>query len=63
MFGNKIKIRKELLDQAKLYAGKMGYATVEEFIEHCIEKEINKPSPAEDDETIKHRLKGLGYIS
>ena len=63
MFGNRIKIRKELLEEAKKFAAGAGYSSVDEFIEHCIEKELNQNINGEDQEKIKDRLKGLGYIS
>ena len=63
MFGNKVKIRKELLDEAKKFAADSGYSSVDEFIEHCIEKELTQGIDGEDQEKIKDRLKGLGYIS
>ena len=66
MFGNKkIKLNKNILEKAEAFAAKAGYASVEEFITHILEREIAK-SGSEDDESeeeVKERLKGLGYIS
>ena len=42
MFGSRVKIDKALLDKAKRYAGIAGYASVDEFIAHALEKEIAK---------------------
>jgi metal-responsive CopG/Arc/MetJ family transcriptional regulator len=61
--GEKIKIDKNLLERAKKFAGAAGYSSVDEFIAHLVEKELAKLDGAQDDEEVKKRLKGLGYIS
>lgn len=38
----KVKLDKDLLDKVKKYAELSGYTSVEEFISHCLEKEIAK---------------------
>lgn len=63
MFGKNIKIEKELIEKAKIYAIKAGYSSVEEFIHHIIEREISKNEHVDSDEDIKKKLQGLGYIS
>ena len=63
MFGSKVKIDKSLLDKASRYSEVAGYSTVEEFINHALEKEIAQLEGADSEEEIKKRLKGLGYIS
>lgn len=64
MLGNKIKLDKALLQRARAHAEQAGYASVEEFISHLIEREIsNSDSDNESEEEIKKRLEGLGYIS
>lgn len=59
----KIKLEKDLLEKVKKYAQMSGYSSVEEFITHCLEKEIAKIEEADSEEEIKKKLKGLGYIS
>ncbi len=59
----KIKIDKDLFEKVKTYAGMSGYSSPEEFVTHCIEKEIAKIEEADSEEEIKKKLKGLGYIS
>jgi metal-responsive CopG/Arc/MetJ family transcriptional regulator len=59
----KVKIDKALLDKIKKYAEMSGYSSVEEFITHCLEKEVAKIEDADSEEEIKKKLKGLGYIS
>jgi len=64
MFGGKIKLDKDLLARVKKYSDLAGYASVEEFITHALEKELAKlEEGGDDEEEIKKRLKGLGYIS
>ena len=61
--GNKIKLEKDLLDRVKHVADVAGYASHEEFIVHCIEKELANFEGATSDEDITEKLRGLGYIS
>jgi hypothetical protein len=61
--GDKIKLDKALLERAKKFASAAGYSSVDEFIAHLVEKELAKLEGAGDDEEVKKRLKGLGYIS
>ncbi len=64
MFGNKIKLDKDLLERCKQHAEKRGYSSVEEFIAHALEKELRGKETIsdEDEEEISKRLKGLGYL-
>lgn len=59
----KIKLDKDLLEKVKKYAEMAGYTSPEEFITHCLEKELSKLEESESEEEIKKKLKGLGYIS
>ncbi|MHC4473130.1 MAG: hypothetical protein ACYS99_19470 [Planctomycetota bacterium] len=59
----KVKLDKDLLARAREVAEAAGYSAVEEFLTHLIEKELAKVEDAEDEEALKERLKGLGYIS
>jgi hypothetical protein len=61
--GNKVKIEKELYEKAEKYAKVAGYTSVEEFINHIIEKELATFGEGESEEEIKKKLQGLGYIS
>ncbi len=62
MASAKVKIDSALLDKVKKYAEMSGYSSVEEFITHCLEKEVAKIEEADSEEEIKKKLKGLGYI-
>lgn len=59
----KVKLDKSLLDKVRKYAEVSGYSSPEEFIIHCLEKEIAKLEESDSEEEIKKKLKGLGYIS
>lgn len=59
----KVKLDKDLLDKVKTYAEISGYSSPEEFITHCLEKEIAQLEESDSEDEIKKKLKGLGYIS
>ncbi len=61
--GGKIKLKKELYERVKKFAELAGYSSVDEFVEHALEKELAKLEGADSEEEIKKKLKGLGYIS
>ena len=63
MWGSKVRIDKDLLAKATAYAEIAGYSSVEEFVNHAVEKELSQAEDADSEEKIKKRLKGLGYIS
>ena len=64
MFGGpKIKLDKDLFDRVSKIAKISGYATVDEFVVHVLEKELAALEDAGSDEEIKKKLEGLGYIS
>jgi hypothetical protein len=68
MSSHKVKIEGELLDRATECAEASGYASVDEFVLHTIEKEVKRLLPpeqggsAESKEKVTKRLQGLGYI-
>ncbi len=64
MFGGpKIKLDRAVYERAQQVADIAGYATVEEFVTHIIERELQNFEDAQSDEDIKKKLQGLGYIS
>ncbi|HEV3206376.1 MAG TPA: hypothetical protein VGZ28_05445 [Terriglobales bacterium] len=66
MSSQKIKLEGDLLEKAKQCAEASGYASVDEFVLHTIEKEVKRLLPAEpggdSKEKVAKRLQGLGYI-
>jgi hypothetical protein len=63
MAKTKIKLDKDLIEKVKKLSELSGYSSPEEFITHCLEKEITKLGDSDSEEEIKKKLKGLGYIS
>lgn len=59
----KVKLDKDLLEKIKKFSRLAGYSSPEEFIAHCLEKEISKLEESDSEEEVKKKLKGLGYIS
>ena len=61
--GGKVKLDKDLVARLKKVSDTAGYATVEEFVTHAVEKEIARMEEAEFEENAMKKLQGLGYIS
>jgi hypothetical protein len=62
MASEKIKLDKDLMDRVRKYAAMAGYASAEEFVAHCLEKELSGLEAGGTEDDIKKKLKGLGYI-
>jgi hypothetical protein len=58
----KIKIEAGLLERAKRVAAAAGYSSVEEFVAHCVEKELKLLESEDVENQTADRLRGLGYI-
>jgi len=60
----KIKINKDLYQRAADVAQAAGYSSVDEFVEHLIERALRETetSDEEDQAAVEQRLRGLGYI-
>lgn len=58
----KVKIDSNLFARAKSAAVAAGYSGVEEFVAHCIEKELKKLETDEAERQVGDQLRGLGYI-
>ncbi len=59
----KIKIEKDLYQKVRQVSQNAGYASVEEFVSHLLEKIVETPDTWDNDEDVVKRLQGLGYIS
>jgi hypothetical protein len=57
-----LKLNQSLCQRARLAAEKTGYSSVEEFIEHAIEKELAQHEEAGNKDDVLRKLKGLGYL-
>ena len=66
MLGNRIKLDDELFEKVKKCAALAGYSSPDEFVVHALEKEVTailgSGAESEDEEAVRKRLKGLGYI-
>ena len=58
----KIKIDNTLYARLKAVTEVAGYSSVEEFVVHMIEKELEQIETPDDDKAVEERLRGLGYI-
>ncbi|HKQ59568.1 MAG TPA: hypothetical protein VJY35_17030 [Candidatus Eisenbacteria bacterium] len=63
MAGKNIKLDPALYERLKKGAEQAGYASVDEFATHLIERELGGKDDNASDEEVKKRLEGLGYIS
>ena len=58
----KIKIDNNLYEKLRQYSETAGYSSPEEFIVHVLEKSVADLEKSADEESVKERLKGLGYL-
>lgn len=60
-----VSLSKELFERASETAAQRGYSSVEEFVQHCVRKELDDKSSDDKssiDEAVRQRLRGLGYV-
>lgn len=57
-----IKLNKSVYQRAAEIAAKAGYSSVDEFVEHIVEKELAHFAEVESKEDVVKKLKGLGYL-
>jgi len=60
---SKITIDSTLYENTRHVALRAGYASVDEFVAHLLEKATIEVSRTDSDEDVLERLRGLGYIS
>ncbi len=64
----KVTLPPELHERATFAARKAGYASLEEFVSHVLEREITRieggenPPEDKDIQAVTRRLEGLGYL-
>jgi hypothetical protein len=58
----KIKIEPALFERAQRAAQTAGYSSVDEFVAHCVENELQKLKTDEAEGQVADQLRGLGYI-
>jgi Arc/MetJ-type ribon-helix-helix transcriptional regulator len=57
-----VRLNKSLCDRARALVEKAGYSSLEEFIEHAMEKDLARLEEADSKEELIKKLKGLGYL-
>ena len=57
-----IRLSRPLCDRARKVVAKAGYSSLEEFIEHAIEKDLARLEQADSKDDLIRKLKGLGYL-
>ncbi len=62
MFGHRVKIPDDLHERLRQAAEVAGYASVEEFVLHVLEKATAAVEDERSEEEVRRRLKGLGYL-
>jgi hypothetical protein len=58
----KIKLNQHLWARIAKCAERAGYSSPEEFVEHVLEREVQRLEQPESKESVIRKLKGLGYI-
>lgn len=58
-----LKVDAALYERLKKASETAGYASVDEFATHLLERELGSQDDDASDEEVKKRLEGLGYIS
>jgi len=57
-----VKLNKAICERARRAAVAAGYSSLEEFVEHALEKELASHEESQSKEELTRRLKGLGYL-
>ncbi len=57
-----VKLSKSLCERARQLVDKAGYSSLEEFIEHAVERDLSRLEEAESKEELIRKLEGLGYL-
>ena len=58
----KIKISKDLYSQLEQVSQEAGYSSVDEFINHVLQREVKSVQKSDDQAEAERQLRGLGYI-
>ena len=55
-------IDKALYERISRIAAQAGYSSAEDFVVHVLEQQVRHLEEGKDEEEVKKRLQGLGYI-
>jgi metal-responsive CopG/Arc/MetJ family transcriptional regulator len=58
----KVKITDELFEKIEKLSEIAGYSSPDEFVQHALEKEVSDMDESGDEEAVRKKLQGLGYI-
>ena len=58
----KVKITDELFEKIKKLSEIAGYSSPDEFVQHALEKEVDQMDDGGDEDAVRKKLQGLGYI-
>lgn len=59
---SKITISDELRERAQRAVDTLGYSSLDEFVAHCIEQEMQRQGLDEAEDQVADQLRGLGYL-
>jgi len=57
-----VKLSKPLCERARSVVERAGYSSLEEFIEHAVERDLARLEQSESKEDLIRKMKGLGYL-
>ncbi len=57
-----VKLNSSICDRARQVVERAGYSSLEEFIEHAMERDLTRLETSESKEELMRKLKGLGYL-
>ena len=57
-----VRLNKTICERARRAATAAGYSSLEEFVEHALEKELANHEASQSKEELARKLKGLGYL-
>jgi hypothetical protein len=57
-----VKLNKTICERARRAAEVAGYSSLEEFVEHAVEKELANHEESLSKDDLLRKLKGLGYL-
>lgn len=57
-----VKLNKSLYERAQTHSDKVGYSSVDEFVQHLLERELARLEEATSRADVESKLKGLGYL-
>jgi Arc/MetJ-type ribon-helix-helix transcriptional regulator len=57
-----VKLNKALCDRARRLVDKAGYSSLEEFIEHAVERDLARLEETQSKDELIKKLEGLGYL-